>query len=102
MIIVNKADNDLKKAAEITQREYKNALQITGKPRQNHFIDVLMCSSLKSQGLNEIWSFVTNFIKKQKKIKTFMKNRESQKNKWMWNSVRNTINQIISKGYIKK
>ena len=31
-----------------------------------------MCSSLKSQGLEEIWSFVTNFIKKQKKTKTFM------------------------------
>ena len=101
LIIVNKADNDLKKTAEITQREYKNALSITGKPRQNHFIDVLMCSSLKSQGLEEIWSFVTNFIKKQKKTKNFYESRESQKIKWMWSTVNNTINQIISKDITK-
>ena len=56
-----------------------------------------MCSSLKSQGLKEIWSFVKNFIKKQKKTKNFYESRESQKIKWMWSTVNNTINQIISK-----
>ena len=102
LIIVNKADNELIKVAEITQREYKNALQITGKPRENHVLDVLMCSSLQSKGLKEIWDFIIKFIKNQKKNKNFYKNRESQKNKWMWNSVRNTVNEFITKDLIKE
>ncbi len=101
LIIVNKADNDLKKAAEITQREYRNAIQITGKPRKDHEIDVLMCSSLKSEGFNEIWDFVLNFVNKQKKNKKFYENRESQKTKWMWNSVSNNVNEIISNEIVR-
>ena len=101
LIIVNKADNDLKKAAEITQREYRNAIQITGKPRKDHVIDVLMCSSLKSEGFNEIWDFVLNFVNKQKKNKKFYENRESQKTKWMWNSVSNNVNEIISNEIVR-
>ena len=95
LIIVNKADNDLIKSAEITQREYKNALQISGKPRENHIIDVLMCSSLKSKDLKEIWDFIVKFVNVQKKNKNFYKNRELQKNKWMWNSVNNAVNEFI-------
>ena len=34
LIVVNKADNDLQKAAEITQNDYKTALNISGKPRK--------------------------------------------------------------------
>ncbi len=97
LIIVNKADNDLKKTAEITQREYKNAIHITGKPRKGHEIEVLTCSSLKSEGLDEIWKFILNFINKQKQNKNFVEYRELQKIKWMWNSVNNNINEIISK-----
>ena len=102
LIVVNKADNDLIKVAEITQREYKNALQITGKPRENHLIDVLMCSSLKSKGIQEIWSFIVEFVKKQKDNKNFYKNRESQQTKWMWNSVRNAVNELITKDITKE
>ena len=46
LIIVNKADNELIKTAEITQREYKNALSDNWKTKKNHVLDVLMCSSL--------------------------------------------------------
>ena len=102
LIVVNKADNELEKVAEITQREYKNALQITGKPRENHVIDVLMCSSLKSKGLKEIWTYIVKFIKNQKNNQNFYKNRESQKSKWMWNSIRNSVNEFISKDITKE
>ena len=101
MIIVNKADNDLIKSAEITQREYKNALQITSKPRQNHIIEVLMCSSLKSHRIRGDLEFYSNFIKCSKRNDNFIK-IESPKNKWMWNSVNNTVNEIISKDVVKK
>ena len=60
-----------------------------------------MCSSLKSEGFNEIWDFVLNFVNKQKKNKQFYENRESQKTKWMWNSVSNNVNEIISNEIVR-
>ena len=57
----------------------------------------MTCSSLKSEGLDEIWKFILNFINKQKQNKNFVEYRELQKIKWMWNSVNNNINEIISK-----
>jgi len=56
---------------------------------------------LKSEGFNEIWDFVLNFVKKKKKNKKFYENRESQKTKWMWNSVSNNVNEIISNEIVR-
>ena len=66
--------------------------------------DVLMCSSLQSKGLKEIWDFIIKFIKNQKKNKNFYKNRESQKNKWMWNSVSGicVLTNLLPKDLINK
>ena len=96
LIIVNKADNDLEKTAEITQREYKTALHISGKQKIGYEIEVLMCSSIKSRGFDEIWDFVQNFIKKQKENKTFFINREGQLKKWMRNSIHQTVSEFIN------
>ena len=41
LIVVNKADGELKKTAEITQREYKNAAHISKKSRTNSSIGCL-------------------------------------------------------------
>ena len=41
LIVVNKADNDLQKAAEITQNDYKTALNISGKPKNGFEVEVL-------------------------------------------------------------
>ena len=36
-----------------------------------------------------------------KKNKKFYENRESQKTKWMWNSVSNNVNEIISNEIVR-
>ena len=46
--------------------------------------------------------FIIKFIKNQKNNQNFYKNRESQKNKWMWNSIRNSVNEFISKDITKE
>lgn len=37
----------------------------------------------------------------KKKNKKFYENRESQKTKWMWNSVSNNVNEIISNEIVR-
>ena len=96
LIVVNKADNDLQKAAEITQNEYKTALHISGKPKNGFEVEVLICSSLKSKGLEKIWDYIQVFINKKKKNHTFFSDRQSQLKEWMWNSIHQTVNEMIN------
>ena len=61
LIVVNKADGELKKTAEITQREYKNAAHISKKSRTNSSIGVFTCSSLNLLG-NSLFSISNDSI----------------------------------------
>ncbi len=97
LIIVNKADNDLKKRAEITQREYKNAISIKNNSSNKKIIDVLTCSSLELIGFDRIWQYIYKFIDERKKNQKFFANRQLQLSKWMWNNVN-----LRTEEYIKK
>tara|TARA_B100000029_G_scaffold509597_1_gene599169 strand:- start:626 stop:1819 length:1194 start_codon:yes stop_codon:yes gene_type:complete len=97
LIIVNKADNGLKKQAEITQREYINAINIKNNSRKEEKIDVLTCSSLESKGFEKIWKYIKKFVELRKKNQKFFQNRQSQRSKWMWNAVN-----LKTRDYIQK
>ena len=58
LIIVNKADGELKKSAEITQREYKNASHLINKSRISQDIGVMICSSLNQCGFDNVWKYI--------------------------------------------
>ena len=42
------------------------------------------------------------FADVQKENDNFYKNRELQKNKWMWNSVNNAVNEFLNKDVVRK
>ena len=71
LIVVNKADGELKTSAEITQREYKNALSITNRSRIGEEIGIVTCSSLNSVGLEKVWENILNFVNHRKRNKDF-------------------------------
>ena len=79
LIVVNKADSDLKKTAEITVRDYKTALSIIGNKNRNEKIEVLKCSSLFSKGVDDVWDFIDKFINLRISNNLFFKNRDDQK-----------------------
>ena len=96
LIIVNKADGELKKSAEITQREYKNAIHIINKSRINEDIGVVVCSSLNQSGFENVWKYILKFINIRKKNNDFMNERNSQKINRMWGLV-----DLKVKGFVK-
>ena len=96
LIIVNKADGELKKSAEITQREYKNAIHIINKSRINEDIGVVVCSSLNQSGFENVWKYILKFISIRKKNNDFMNERNSQKINRMWGLV-----DLKVKGFVK-
>ena len=96
LIIVNKADGELQKSAEITQREYKNASHITNKSRINEDIGVMICSSLNQSGFENVWKYILKFIDIRKKNNDFINERNLQKINRMWGLV-----DLKVKGFVK-
>ena len=96
LIIVNKADGELKKSAEITQREYKNASHIINKSRINQDIGVVICSSLNQFGFDNVWKYILKFIDIRKKNNDFINERNSQKINRIWGLV-----DLKVKGFVK-
>lgn len=58
IILINKADGDLKAAATRTCADYAGALRLLRKRQQdpNGYPKAMMVSALKEEGLNEVWS----------------------------------------------
>ncbi len=57
-IVINKADGDNKRRAELARREYETALHLLTPSSKDWNPPVLTCSALKHQGLEEIWEII--------------------------------------------
>ena len=102
LIVVNKADGELKTSAEITQREYKNALSITNRSRIGEEIGIVTCSSLNSVGLEKVWENILNFVNHRKRNKDFFKERDSQKIRRMWSLINLKVQDYLKKDLVSK
>ena len=102
LIVVNKADGELKTSAEITQREYKNALSITNRSRIGEEIEIVTCSSLNSVGLEKVWENILNFVNHRKRNKDFFKERDSQKIRRMWSLINLKVQDYLKKDLVSK
>ena len=96
LLIVNKADDNLISAANITVNDYMNALSIIKPIRSNWRPKVMKCSSIKNQGIREIWELITNYIKVRKENNSFLENRSEQNTFWMWEIIDNKISNFIN------
>lgn len=77
-IVINKADGDNLKKAELAKREYENALHLFPPAQSGWMPKVDVCSSLYLQGIKEVWDIVLDYIKLTKENKYFFKNRQEQ------------------------
>jgi LAO/AO transport system kinase len=57
-IVINKADGDNKRRAELARREYETALHLLTPGSKDWSPPVLTCSALKQTGLEEIWEMI--------------------------------------------
>lgn len=87
LVVVNKADGNLKAAAEQAAGEYAAALHLL-RPRSARWTpQVLQVSSLKKQGLEHVWSAIEDYmtvLKDAGEIDTF---RSDQARAWMWSEI---------------
>ena len=83
LIAITKADGDNKSKCERARREYKNALHLFPPTESGWYPDVLTCSALANEGMNEVWDAIIRFKKEMTEKNFLMRNRQYQNVEWM-------------------
>jgi LAO/AO transport system kinase len=90
LIVVNKADGDLKATAKRSASDYQHALRMLRSPTPGWTPEVSTCSAQAGDGVIEIWDVVERFNKAVGE-KGIQKRRAEQARAWMWNEVGETL-----------
>lgn len=78
LIVINKADGDNEKKAQLSKREYSNALHLFPLADSGWSPDVVTASALYAKGLEEVWKIIEKYISLTKGNGYFEKHRQSQ------------------------
>ncbi|CAN0143605.1 unnamed protein product [Discosporangium mesarthrocarpum] len=87
LLVVNKADGDLEKAAGRSAAEYANALNVLTPVSAHWTPEVLTCSALEGRGIADIWQQVETFVAAMRDAGAFAARRRTQARGWMWSAV---------------
>lgn len=86
-IVINKADGENYKAAKRAKTEFNRALHLFPAKDNEWVPKVLLCSSLKNEGISEIWNLITEFEQKVKKNGYFEEKRFGQNKFWLLQTI---------------
>jgi len=78
LLVINKADGDNIRKAELSKREYENALHLFPMLPNGWLPKVLTASALYGKGLEEVWGAAKEFVSLTKKNGYFNKHRQQQ------------------------
>ena len=90
LIVVNKADGDLKATAMRSAADYQHALRMLRSPTAGWTPEVSTCSAQTGEGVIEIWQTVERFLAAVGD-KGIARRRAEQARAWMWNEVGETL-----------
>ena len=90
LIVVNKADGDLKTAAQRSAADYQHALRMLRSPTANWTPEVGTCSAVTGEGVGAVWDVVGRFLAAVGE-KGVSRRRAEQARAWMWNEVGETL-----------
>lgn len=91
MIAVNKADGEMKNAANRAVMEYQHALDILNPKSVNWKPRSLSCSAYTGDGLVAIWETIRDYKRLLKDAGEWQEKRKSQQVEWMWAIIRERI-----------
>ena len=87
LVVVNKADGDLKDAAGRSAAEYASALRLLHPMTADWVPEVLTCSSLEQIGIPTIWERIGDFRGVMEASGNIEHKRAEQARRWMWGEV---------------
>jgi LAO/AO transport system kinase len=81
-LVINKADGDSKALAAQAQQHYQNALHLLSHP-SFWTPKVVTCSALEDQGIDSIWTMITDFTALAQANGVWNQQRKQQKQQWL-------------------
>ncbi len=84
LVVVNKADGDLKDRAEVAMADLRSALRLLQPRVVGWSPPVLAVSSLKLRGIDRVWEQVTEFWKVLDRNNGLENRRRKQSQGWLW------------------
>lgn len=91
VVIVNKADGDLRQAAARAVADYRHALHLLRPKVPGWEVPVLAVSSLHGDGIDNAWHQVQAFQQHLKAIDAQQRRRAEQAATWMWDEIRDEL-----------
>lgn len=84
LVVVNKADGELEKAAKRAAADYRAALQLIRPKTLLWTARVLLASALTGKGIEEVWSAVGDYRQAFQAAGELDRQRAAQAKAWMW------------------
>lgn len=83
-LLINKADGDNEKKAEIARAEYANALHYLQPATKGWQTSAYTCSALTGKGVSDVWNIVKDFEKVTRESGIFEARRKDQTLEWIF------------------
>jgi len=94
-IVINKADSDNLKKAELTKKQLENALSFFLRSDEDWKVPVLLVSALEKRGIDNVWKTIEEYINIKKKNGKFFEKRKQQAIDWMWTTVDEEVKELL-------
>jgi LAO/AO transport system kinase len=83
-VVINKADGENRRAAEMARRQYENALHLLMPASPNRQVPVMTCSAKTGDGLAAVWETVRSHRERLSASRELAAKRREQALAWMW------------------
>lgn len=95
LLVINKADGDNQRLAEITKSAYSMAIHYLQPATEGWETSVLTASALTSAGIPEIWELIQNFKEVTLSSGIFNERRQKQNLDWFYLIIENELKSIF-------
>ena len=86
-IIINKADGENLKIAQLAKTEFNRALHLFPPKKSNWIPKVSICSAIENSGIENIWKIILSYLKLTKKNNYFDEHRNNQNKFWVLETI---------------
>jgi LAO/AO transport system kinase len=95
MVVINKADGDNIRKSEMARLQYQNALHIFPQSESGWVPVVTKASSTKNTGIDTVWDEITKYKQLVTENGYFIKNRNHQKIRWMYDNINEELKHMF-------
>ena len=102
-VVINKADGDNVRKANLAKTEFNNALHLFPAKKSGWAPTTSTCSAVTHAGIPEVWNTICDFIALTKSNNYFFEKRKEQNQYWMLETINDQLkNNFFKRADIKK